>query len=316
MSLKIIIAFIILLIFLYPIRSSAAMVVLSEVELSRLIAGAGVSVDIKGSARITVDSVYITDTDPAHDPWHKIEFNDIVIDDGAGGGFSFDTPAGMPITIDVGADASGRTIVRISGAEFFVSFFPPLISNIFPFNLVPLLGIPAAVPFLSSGSEPRYYRAGSIVFCNQDLGSLYMDRITQKDTILNIGAHGGVDFDYASRVDIGEFRYTYNTTPQSLKAIGIHLAGSATGALDDPSDPSTWEFTGPFKVGDLFSNPVNPATIDVGTNSSGKTSLFLNLPMQGCLRVEKVEFGGTDFGPCAIDGITVHRLGIQIPGAS
>jgi len=30
--------------------------------------------------------------------------------------------------------------------------------------------------------------------------------------------------------------------------------------------------------------------------------------------VENVDFGGNQFGPCAIDGMTVHHLGIQIPG--
>jgi hypothetical protein len=167
----------------------------------------------------------------------------------------------------------------------------------------------------SSGSEPRYYRTGSLVFCDQDLGSLSMDRFTRRDEILNIGSHGGVDFDYASRLDIGELRYTYNTTPTSLTVSGIHLAGSATPALgpgDPPGDPTAWVFTDTFKVGDISNNP---ATIDVGTDANDKTSLLLTLPMQGCLRVEKVDFGGVDFGPCAIDGITVHKLQIQMPGS-
>jgi hypothetical protein len=312
-NLRIIIAFIIPLIFLSPIRSTAAMEVLSEVELSRLVAGAGVDIDIKGSgARITLDSFYVWDTTD-HDPatpeidFNKIEFNNIVIDDGAGGYFSFDTPAGKPITIDVGTGASGKTILRISGGYASALFVTLPISDIIPFN--PLGGIMGVASLFSSGSEPRSYRAGSLVFCDQDLGSLLMDRVIRSDESLNIGAHGGVDFDYTGRLDIGELRYTYNTAPQSLTATGIHLAESAAGA---PENPAAWVFTGAFKVGDISNNP---ATIDVGTNSSDRTSMFLNLPMQGCLRIENVNFGGVDFGPCVIDGITVHRLQIQMPGS-
>jgi len=39
--------------------------------------------------------------------------------------------------------------------------------------------------------------------------------------------------------------------------------------------------------------------------------MFYNLPMKGTVRVEDVTFGGTDFGPSAIDGITVHHLLVQ-----
>lgn len=303
MSLRIIIAIIVLIILLAPVHSPAGMDVLSEGELSLVIAGAGVSVEISGStARIMADSFYVWDTTD-HNlttpeiEFNKIEFNDIVIDDG-GGGFSFDTPAGNPLSIDVGADASGGTIIRISGGEAAHLFIP--------FFGIP---VPCVASLFSSGSEPRYYSAGGIVFCDQDIGGLYMDSVAWRDEIVNIGAHGGVDFDYAGRLDIGEFRYAYNTLPASLAASGIHLAGSAAGA---PDSPSAWEFTGPFKVGDISNNP---ATIDVGTDSSDRTSLLLSLPMQGCLRVENVNFDGTDFGPCAIDGIVVHRLQVQIPGS-
>jgi hypothetical protein len=321
MNRKIIIAFIILFIFIFlvgfsllsPIRSSAEMAALSETELSRIIAGAGIDIDITGSAaRITLESFYFTDVTD-HDPatpeidYNKIEFNNIVIDDGAGGYFSFDTPTDKPITIDVGTDASGKTIARIGGSGLFVSFVPSFLSSILPFSPFPIFGIMGVAPLdFSSGSEPRSYRAGSLVFCDQDIGSLYVDGITRRDEILNIGAHGGVDFDYANRLDIDEFRYTYNTTPASLTVHGIHLAESVTGA---PDDPAAWVFTGAFKVGDISSDP---ATIDVGTDANDKTSMLLNLPMQGCLRIENVNFGGVDFGPCAIDGIKVHRLQVQI----
>jgi hypothetical protein len=291
MNLKIIIVFIMLpFVFLLSIHpagfcaSSAAMMVLSEAELSSVYAGAGIDIDIKGSGvRLTMDSYYFSDTTD-HNPatpeidYNLFEFNNIVVDDGAGGYFQINTPEGKPITIDIGTDAYGDTIEQL---DFLWQY------------------------------EQMYLAIGNLRFCDQDLGSLYIDNFSQTDTAVNIGAHGGVDFDYASRIDMDGIRYVYNTVPQSLVESGIHLAGSATG---DPATPGDWAFIGPFKIGDIYNNP---ATIDVDTSvSTGKTSVFFNLPMQGCYRVDNVALGGVDFGPIAIDGITVHRLQIQLlPGS-
>jgi hypothetical protein len=253
----------------------ARMTAMTDSELSQAGAGGGISVDILQSGLwIAMDSFRIEDTD--HDPRHKLELNKIVID-GPAGYFLLDTPSGNPIAIDVGADASGRTIVRRVFSEY---------------------------------THPIYFTVEDFRFCEQPLGSLYMDSVTQNNVALNVRAHGGVDFDYTNRLDIAALRYAYNTAPQSLTALGVHLAVSADGA---PADPAAWAFTGAFKIGDISANP---ATMDVGADAgTGKTSMLLNLPMQGCLRVEKVTFGGNDFGPCAIDGINVHRLQVQLtPG--
>jgi len=145
--------------------------------------------------------------------------------------------------------------------------------------------------------------------------------------MLRFGAHAngtsGVDFDYSTIVYAQAFRYTYTTTPVlpdttgTLALTGIHLMGAATGTADDPSNPATWKFTGTnnvFRIGNIDTG--NPATIDVSTDTGGTTSLNLNLPMQGSLRVENVNFGGNDFGPIAIDGINVHHLYVKISGGS
>jgi hypothetical protein len=42
--------------------------------------------------------------------------------------------------------------------------------------------------------------------------------------------------------------------------------------------------------------------------------MLLNLPMKGCIRVKDVSIGAQDFGPCAIDGITVHHLKLTFHG--
>lgn len=145
-------------------------------------------------------------------------------------------------------------------------------------------------------------------------------------SLYHAGAHadgtgGGFDFDYSTRISAQAFRYTYNNTGETLKLSGIHLVNAADalgkdGSPDDPAVPANWAFTGAdnvFRIGDIGSG--NPAKIDIVTDATGVTSLFLQLPMQGSLRVEKVDFGGKDFGPIAIDGINVHRLSIELrPG--
>ena len=75
------------------------------------------------------------------------------------------------------------------------------------------------------------------------------------------------------------------------------------------ADPHTWTYSGPFKIGDIAG--ANPAQIDIGTDASGVTSVRYELPMAGSIRVEDVNFGGSDFGPLALDGLTVHHLAIQ-----
>jgi hypothetical protein len=67
--------------------------------------------------------------------------------------------------------------------------------------------------------------------------------------------------------------------------------------------------TGLFQVGDVAGG--NPATFDVGQGEDGMVAVSLNLPMRGSLRVESLQWGGTDFGPMAIDDIQVHRLTVR-----
>ena len=111
-----------------------------------------------------------------------------------------------------------------------------------------------------------------------------------------------------------------STIGESLNLQGIHLSESVSGTPE--SDPSSWVFSGEFRVGDLGGGVINtgdsspsPATIDVATDTSKatpETSVFINLPMKGTIRVEKASLGGSNFGPIAIDNITVHHLGLRI----
>lgn len=258
--------------------ASARMEAMGEGELARITAQAGISTFIDATAIFTAGTVKISDSNSTPN-W--IELRGVAVDDGAGNPFPIATPAASPDTIDVSTDATGRTMLVVSD---------------------------------SSHTQPRWYSAASLVFAGQDIGSLRAGPVTMGPTTLRLSSHqdgtAGIDFDYATRLDIGSFQYRYNTAPAALALTGVHLFGSATGNPgDDPSNPATWVPGGNFQVGDVASNP---ATFDVATDGTGTTSARFNLPMKGSLRIEDLNAGGTSFGPCAIDGINVHHLSVRI----
>ncbi|MDT8272191.1 MAG: hypothetical protein RRA35_03265 [Desulfomonilia bacterium] len=252
--------------------------------------GSGVSIfahDTK--VRLEIGSWSMKDTDTGS----TFLLEGITIDDGAGGHFSFDTPVDIPIMFDVGSTTDGWTVARA---------------------------------ILSHHTQPRTYSADTVRFCNEALGSLLIENFREGPALLLFAAHQdgstGIDFEYHTTMTIDAFTYTYNTVPEALVASGIHIAGQASGA---PENPAAWSFQDLFQIGDLDGEEIdvdddpnnatvaNPATFDVGTDpASGNTTMMLGLPMQGTLRVENVTFGSNDFGPCAIDGITVHKLNVTL----
>ena len=267
-----IIAGLLFLLVLCPVCAQVAHAQMQEMgdeELSLVSARSGITLAISGSAmRYEADSIWIGDTD--HFPDNLIRLNDVVVDDGAGGYFSFSTPEEYPITMDVGTSAAGDTLVMM---------------------------------YLTDHTYPRTIRVGGIEFCGQDIGSLAIEGMTVTDNQVNIGAHGGIDLEESMRLNIDAIRYAYSLT-EELGLLGIHLGGSFSGAAEDPT---SWVSSGSFRFGDIAGD--NPVTFDVGTTSVGdKTAIILDVPMQGSLRVEGVSFGGTDFGPIAIDGIRVHHF--------
>ncbi|HOO47024.1 MAG TPA: hypothetical protein PLM29_12385, partial [Deltaproteobacteria bacterium] len=270
-----------------PPVSRAQLTEITEEELSQVSAQAGITYNFGDSGfRITYESYRISDTD--HDPVHWMEFNELTIDDGQGGYFSMDTPFDNLLsyydfnTIDVATGDAGQSYVMMN---------------------------------LSTHAEPRTYSVGNFVFCDQDLGGIRLEDVQMgpSDKLI-IGARtdggSGIDMEYQTRIDIASIEYTYNNQPTSLVLSGIHLSQYATGS---PEDPTSWLYTGKFKIGDIENN--NPMTMDVGTSADNGTSVYLNIPMTGSARVEGVDFGDNRFGPCAIDGINVHHLIVQMPGS-
>lgn len=266
-----------------PLRA-AQRVALSDTELADVTGQAGINIYKSVATRYTASVMKVSDTDSATPQW--LEFRNVTVDDGSGGYFLIQTPMDDTITLDVGTNEEGRTLVSYRD---------------------------------TSRLSPRWYTVGDMVFCNQSLGSLNVDALSMGPSVYRLGAHadgtgGGYDFDYTTSAYAQAFRYTYNTVPETLTLSGIHLVNSATGAADNPADPTTWSFTGAgnfFRIGNIDSS--DPAKVDVVSDSTtGVTSLVLSLPIEGSLRVENVVFGGNSFGPVAIDGIKAHRLTIQI----
>lgn len=162
--------------------------------------------------------------------------------------------------------------------------------------------------------------AGDFHLQNQPLGSLDADALRAGPGLHRFWAPAtgqGIRFDSRTAVFADAFTYTYNTTPAALSLAGIHIAGAATGAGDDPALPSTWEFGGVsnvFKIGAIGDVYNTPASMDVATDAGGITTVNLSLPMSGTVRMENVQFGAQSFGPVAIDNIQFHRLNVKIGG--
>jgi len=275
--------------------AARAMESLDDQALSRVIGRAGINVNYGDfGVHVGIGSYRFSDTDSSPKNW--IEFNNVTVS-GPGGYFYLDCPQDYPMTIDV------ATSKNIDGQDLtFVQYQ------------------------MSDHVNTRDWNVGNFVFCNQDLGSFTFDTSTVDPAMFRVSSHretgsSGMDFEYLSRWRTQDFDYAYNTSGGAFHVSGLHLAETASG---DPSDPSTWTFAGPFRVGDLYGGVIdtdadpsnqahpNPATFDVATNDDdGLTYMLVNLPLKGSIRMEAVSLNGVDFGPVAIDGIRAHVLAIK-----
>lgn len=289
---------------LHTLPSHAAMTELSDETLSSVSAQAGININYGDfGMHLSWDSIRFSDTDSSPRQW--VEFNGVSVSGPDGEHyFSLDCPEGYPMTIDVGnattVDGLSRTMVGMQ---------------------------------ISNHVNPRTIKVDEFVFAGQELGEIEIENITMDPSYLLLSSHQGagtqgIDWEFLTTWQAENFRYTYqNSGPGSHLSFDIsdiHLAGQATGA---PEDPSTWAFSGPFRVGDVLGGHIdfdndpanqaypNPATFDVATDDTNTTAAYINVPLQGTFRVGAVNIGSSGFGPIAIDGITAHYLCVRIsPG--
>jgi len=180
------------------------------------------------------------------------------------------------------------------------------------------------------------YQAGGFLFSDgtsaYDLGEFWLGQIRQPSWKYFMAPHEGgtgVDFEYDFEMHIDALAYVYGTdSSNNCLVLGfedIHIGrsfGFGT-AGDDPADPTTWTSDiGEFQVGDMFGDlaaneHARPAQIDAGVCNfdfcdDPLGAYRLRLPFEGSFRFENAEFGGTDFGPGAIDGINAYRFDVYL----
>lgn len=270
---------------------------LSDEVLKGISGQAGLSIMMDGVAQVHYDLLSFSDTQIIHPNW--IELYNFNVDNGSGGGFSFatlwDPVSGtlIPNTIDVATDTTGN--ITGTAGRTFVSIEDTSQTNPRTYSVGDI--------------ELKYYSGGA--YYEQPLGSIKLDALHEGPSVYQFWAHpdSGISYNYTTAISASALTYTYNTSPAALSLTGINIAGSATGA---PQTPSSWAFSGNFKIGTIGDTSNAPATIDIGTDSSNNTSISLNMPMAGTVRVADVTFGAQDFGPIAIDNIQVHRLNVKI----
>ena len=284
---KQILLFLIILLPLAPdVAIGEGLAALSDADLAQVNAAGGFSIAPVDVALFwRADRLTYTDTDSGQ----SLVLNNVTVHDGQGGPFTLSS-GNSPLTIDVFTVADPTS---------------PVVGK-------SLIGIEAP-----DWHQQLYFSVENLVFAGQELGRLDLGIIDQPSFHWYFSGHGsGVDAEIGTQSNIDAFRYTYNTASEAFEVGGIHLAESVTG---DPTQPSAWNFDGQFRIGDMLGG--NPATMDIVTDEPPETpgearlSLRLNLPASGTVRVENVSLGNENFGPCALDGIKVHRLQLDIyPG--
>lgn len=246
------------------------------------VCAAGLSLVIKDFAfNYNMNARTCTDTDTGN----SLALHNISYDDGAGGPAIIDTGDGA-ITFDL--FTINDLTSPVNGTTFFA---------IEGHDLQTLV----------------YYSIDNVVFAGTDIGSMFTGNIAFSDFDLYIAPNpdgSGIAGEFDFKMHTDEIIYTYNDAGDNLKCTGTIWSQTAGGL---PEDPSTWAFSDSFALGDV--NNANPATIDVLTLDNGSTSIIMNTPVRGSIRVENINFGGTDFGPIAIDGINMHHFHVMIkPG--
>ncbi len=141
-----------------------------------------------------------------------------------------------------------------------------------------------------------------------------------------ISNHGGDNAGFKFYGEVGAYinslTYSWNGT-RSVAASGVYVYGLMNETISNPTSPGSWSNrNGMTKIGGDFptyntSGAVSGstsryATVDVGTNSAGKTALSLNLPMAGSIRISNVSFGALNWGPIALDDIIFYTNRVNI----
>ena len=221
---------------------------------------------------------------------------------------------------------------------------------------------PDGVAMLELTGQPSVWmemNTNDFSFAGEDMGSLHLSLRPpdgdlmgfMEEFLLYVAPLGtqdgftsdGIAFQLETRSGIEEFRWDYNKVDaDEFRLGGVYMAG-AFGAGTELADPSLWDPTGRFRIGNLNAyendSPLGPATFQVVPDPDappGYAILRLNMPMEGSFRIGEVgmytiddqgpqpppgwpdepadnpvEFVADDFGPMTIDGMTIHHLQVD-----
>lgn len=270
---------------------------LSNEELSTIQGQAGISIEFDNAQLYNqFQLIELHDSDDELSANDALSLHDVVIGNGQGWGYTINTSA--PFTLD---------IVKFSQGWW---------------DIDPDYAFQVSAP---GWEQNPVISIGSISLCGQDLGSLKIGPIERSsfkfwlappDDNTAGDSDCGLYFKYWEQSKINDLTYTYNQNNGFFQAQSIQLAESFSGP---PEDPSTWGAQGQFLIGkeggtDGDFGRINITRTDYGNIFSHdyRVQLDMDFPMQGSLRIENLNNGGTNFGPIAIDGLTVHRLSVTI----
>ncbi len=265
---------------------------LSKEEMKKKVAASGISIGIKGAVfyhdNSSIKLIDTQDSDQAYINFHNIK------------------RLSTYTTGDIDLDSNGYTnhleIDIINPQDPGSSYDNPFVS----------------IKCDDWGSR-NYINIEEINFNGYKIGSLDIRESSTPKWNLSLGAHNsGIDMEAGLKSKIPQLSFNYGNPSDSyyLGFTSFFLAKNFPGSAafpDDPSNPSTWNANGKFKVGDFQQN--NPATIDIGVRVSDNSPVIsISAPMSGSVRMGNIHIKDKDFGPAAIDGIIVHTMSIEIPG--
>lgn len=309
---------VLLLPLLLPSAAGAELTPLDNRALDQVWGQSGFSIALKNFQGLDYfDSLSYIGSDNGY-----IQFNDLKVHDGTGGPYRFNYDFGT--TTGTGA--------------IFIDVFNAQIAPEYTFGTTVergMIGIRAP-----EWEQDIAFTVGHFIFADPntlgsvDLGALEAGPIHMPywEYYLSSPAHGsGLAWEHIFQMTMDQASYQYRSWAgggDSLEIDKLYMGGSFTDyGGDDPTNPATWKPNnsqdfGYFQIGDLFGDIANsvasdPARLDVGEydlHNDGNIYGMVNLqlPMSGSIRFEDVNFGGTDFGPGAIDGLHAYRLNLRL----
>lgn len=272
-----------LILFAWAMPAGAQMQSLNDDQMGTVTGQVGITISLDHAtfydeyARIS-----IFDSDNAG----SLVLNDVVVGDGAGWGYWFSTKDD-PITIDILRRNVGS--ILIPDWDSYLSITAP------------------------SWEQEMSISVDSVEFCGTALGSLEVEQINLNnfEFILTPPSNNGtaIYFKYFSQSSIDRVEFAYNNQATgSLAVSGIWFAESFSGASTNPSE---WVSSGNFELGDSGgTGDSNFYQIQL-VNNSGALAIETTPTFNGSIRMEGVSFGGTNFGPVVLDGITVNSMTVD-----